>query len=119
MNHLSYYKGIASDFYYDMCHRAKFHRLQFNESNSIADNCFDLVHMDLWGPYRVADLNGAQYFLTLVDDKSRATWIYMIHQKSQTCNILRNFILMIKTQFDKNVKQFRSDNGSEFINSAC
>lgn len=119
MNHLNCCKGIASDFHCDVCLRAKFHISSFTASDSIALACFDLIHMDLWGPYRMTDLNGAPYFLTLVDDRSRATWVFMTHQKSQICDILRWFILMINTQFDRKIKQFRSDKGSEFVNAAC
>ncbi|GKC01982.1 ribonuclease H-like domain-containing protein [Tanacetum coccineum] len=50
----------------------------FDMNNS---NCIDhksktlgeLVHLDLWGPYRVHSKEGYRYFLTIVDDYSRAT----------------------------------------------
>nr|GEY43521.1 ribonuclease H-like domain-containing protein [Tanacetum cinerariifolium] len=31
----------------------------------------DLIHLDLWGPYRVTSREGYRYFLTIVDDFSR------------------------------------------------
>ncbi|GJW71743.1 ribonuclease H-like domain-containing protein [Tanacetum coccineum] len=39
----------------------------------------DLVHLDLWGPYKMASREGFKYFLTIVDDFSRAVWV-LLHQ---------------------------------------
>ena len=40
-----------------------------------------------------------------------------MHTKYDTIVLLRDFIYMIKTQFDTTVKCVRSDNGTEFFNS--
>ena len=34
---------------------------------------FKLIHVDIWGGYRVPTINGAKYFLTIVVDFSRCT----------------------------------------------
>ncbi|GAU32977.1 hypothetical protein TSUD_358440 [Trifolium subterraneum] len=46
--------------------------------NSITSSCapFDILHVDLWGPYSTVSLLGHKYFLTLVDDYSRFTWAH-------------------------------------------
>jgi len=75
--------------------------------------------MDVWGPYKVATHNGMRYFLTLVDDKSRWTWTFLLCLKSDVIVVLKQFLTMIKNQFGKCVKVFRSDNGGEFFNSSC
>ncbi|XP_051144092.1 uncharacterized protein LOC127260403 [Andrographis paniculata] len=70
--HLSispYLKNIPCD----VCHKAKQSRLTFNKSSSQAQAIFELLHMDFWGPYKTATMNGCHYFLTIVDDYSRAT----------------------------------------------
>src|SRR5688572_3646670 len=50
---------------------SKMHRFPFNKSSIKTTTPFQLVHMDLWGPYKVDVVSGAYYFLTLVDDYSR------------------------------------------------
>lgn len=65
----------------DACHHAKETRSAFPISYNNAANCFELVHYDIWGPYRMASLMGAHYFLTIVDDHSKATWIYLMEEK--------------------------------------
>ena len=72
------------------------------------------MHCDIWGPYRVSFTCGTHYFLTIVDDASRAVWLYLMRDKSETGGLLRSFITMAKTQFGKEVKVIRSDNGIEF-----
>ncbi|KAK3037778.1 hypothetical protein RJ639_030697 [Escallonia herrerae] len=89
-------------------------RTVFPDSTSRAMDIFGLVHCDIWGPYRVSTISGVKYFLTIVDDYSRAVWVYLMHDKGQTGTLLRNFCNMVHTQFGKLVKIIRSDNGHEF-----
>ena len=57
----------------ETCHFAKQKRLPFPDSITVSSQCFDLLHMDIWGPYAHPSLLGHKYFLTIVDDKSRYT----------------------------------------------
>lgn len=59
------------------------------------------------------------YFLTIVDDYSRFTWVYLLQLKSEVIVVLKQFLYMIQNQFGMMVKVLRSDNGSEFFNSKC
>jgi hypothetical protein len=101
----------------DICHKSKQCRLSFSQSMNKAERPFDLIHCDLWGKYNTASSNGSHYFLTLVDDHTRGTWVYLMKHKSQTTNVLVNFYKMIETQFNTKIKRIRSDNGTEFTNS--
>ena len=57
---------------------AKQHALYFNFSDSYAKSLFELVHIDVWGPYKHTTINKCRYFQTIVDDHSRATWTYLM-----------------------------------------
>ena len=100
-----------------VCPIAKQTRLPFPTSMSLSNTCFDIMHVDVWGTYRVSNYDEKRYFLALVDDKSKYTWISLMHTKSDTIVLLRDFICMIKTQFGTTVKCIRSDNGTKFFNS--
>ncbi|GJU75893.1 retrovirus-related pol polyprotein from transposon TNT 1-94 [Tanacetum coccineum] len=52
----------------------------------------ELLHMDLCGPMRVASINGKKYILVIVDDFSRYTWVYFLHSKDETSEIIKKFI---------------------------
>ncbi|KAL0404400.1 UNVERIFIED_CONTAM: Retrovirus-related Pol polyprotein from transposon RE2 [Sesamum radiatum] len=84
----------------DVCHKAKQSRLQFSVSSSHATAIFDLIHMDLWGPYKANSMSGCAYVLTLVDDHSRSVWTFL-KQKNQVSSILKNFCTLVHNQFDK------------------
>ncbi|XP_035842124.1 uncharacterized protein LOC110922450 [Helianthus annuus] len=55
----------------DVCHRAKQVRVPFPLSEHKSKCVGDLIHLDLWGPYKIASYDGFKYFLTVVDDYSR------------------------------------------------
>lgn len=73
--------------------------------------------MDVWGPYRVPTHDRKYYFLTVVDDYLRETWIFLMHMKNETIVFLKQFMCMVKNQFDTSVKVIRIDNGTKFFNS--
>ena len=70
--------------------------------------------MDVWGPFSILTSNGYKYFLTIVDDASRATWIFLLKAKSDVRTLIVSFYNMILTQFGTKIKAIRSDNTLEF-----
>lgn len=66
------------------------------------------------GPHRTRSTSGAHYFLTIVDDYSRAVWTLLLFEKSEVSYALQNFFAFIERQFGMRVKTVRSDNGTEF-----
>lgn len=97
-----------------VCHQAKQTRDKFDLSNNKASNLFELIHCDLWGPYRHSSSSGACYFLTVVDDYSHSVWVYLLIDETEVTQFLKNFFAMVERQFGKQVKIVRSDNGIEF-----
>ena len=98
------------------CPMAKFTKLPYNLSESMATEPFNLVHIDIWGPYRVTTRNKHRYFLTLVDDYTRATWVYLLKLKSESLDVVKMFA---KNHFGKSIKVIRSDNALEFDDGPC
>ncbi|XP_074306275.1 uncharacterized protein LOC141641515 [Silene latifolia] len=84
----------------ETCVLAKMHKLPYNRSQSYALNAFDLIHIDLWGPYKKPTLTGATYFLTILDDHTRVTWTFLLKDKYQVSEVVKDFL----TQFGKVVK---------------
>ncbi|KAL2927200.1 Retrovirus-related Pol polyprotein from transposon RE1 [Bienertia sinuspersici] len=97
-----------------ICPMAKQCRDIFPTSDHKATRSFELIHCDLWGPYRTPASCGAIYFLTLIDDYSRAVWVYLLNNKTEVCAAFNKFFAMISCQFETHVKYVRSDNGTEF-----
>ena len=60
---------------------------------------------------------GYRYFLTIVDDCTRFTWVYLLKQKSDVVVAIPQFFNMVTTQFNGSIKCFRSDNAEEFAST--
>ena len=78
-----------------------------------------MIHVDIWGPYPHKTHDGARFFLTIVDDCSRATWIHLLTHKSNAFPLLKAFVAFVGTQFGTAVKIIRSDNGLEFKDTSA
>ncbi|XP_062086373.1 uncharacterized protein LOC133792482 [Humulus lupulus] len=50
-----------------ICHLAKQKKLPFDSNNNMDPLAFDLIHMDIRGPYSIPTLEGYKYFVTIVD----------------------------------------------------
>ena len=98
-----------------VCFLAKQPRSSFPSSINKATESFELIHCDIWGSYNVASSCGAHYFLAIVDNYSRCTWVYLMLGKYEVGQLIKDFVAMVKTQFHKQVKVLRSDNGQEFL----
>ncbi|KAK2388029.1 putative mitochondrial protein [Trifolium repens] len=99
----------------DTCFYAKQKRLPFTHSSTVSTHNFDIVHMDIWGPLAIPSMLGFKYFFTIVDDRSRFTWIYLMKLKSEASTHIKSFHAMVKTQFNTNIKCIRTNNGTEFL----
>nr|GFC98890.1 retrovirus-related Pol polyprotein from transposon TNT 1-94 [Tanacetum cinerariifolium] len=75
-----------------------------------------LLHMDLYGPMRVASINGKRYVLVIVDDYSRYTWTYFLRSKDETPEVLIDFLRLVQRGLQAQVRVVRTDKGTEFMN---
>ena len=71
--------------------------------------------MDIWEPFSKSSIHGHKYFLTILDDFSRYTWVVLLKSKSEVKAHVQNFINLIENQFETKIKCIRSDNGPEFF----
>jgi transposase InsO family protein len=77
----------------------------------------EMLHMDLFSPIVYISIGGNKYDLVIVDDYSRFTWVFFLHDKSETQEVLKKFLKRPQIEIDVKVNKIRSDNGSEFKNT--
>jgi hypothetical protein len=73
--------------------------------------------MDLFGPTTYKSLGGNLYCLVIVDDYSRYTWTFFLHDKSKVATCFKKFAKRAQNDFEIKIKKIRSDNGKEFDNT--
>ncbi|CAH9110187.1 unnamed protein product, partial [Cuscuta europaea] len=98
----------------DICFQAKQARDSFPLGINNSTHKFELIHCDLWGSYNSPASGGAKHFLTIVDDFSRAIWVYLLVDKTEVFAMFMSFCAMVERQFSQKIKVVRSDNGTEF-----
>ena len=110
LSSLSVFSGVKDSASLDsceVCFKAKQARDLFPESSNKTKACFELIHIDVWGPYRVQASSGASYFLTVVDDYSRTVWTYLLLEKSEVKEWCRIFTLMQRHNLESESRRFK------------
>lgn len=64
------------------CQQGKQTQAKFKSKEHSSTKPLELIHTDLCGPMRTKGLKGEEYFMLLVDDYSRMTWMYLLNRKS-------------------------------------
>ena len=97
-----------------VCPLAKHKCFTFPFNNKLSSYAFDLIHLDVWGPYATPTLHGFKYFLIVADDATRATWVYLMKSKYEVRPLFSSFHSMVLTQFGCKIKSVITDNAMEF-----
>ncbi|CAI7839666.1 unnamed protein product [Closterium sp. NIES-53] len=98
------------------CLETKFTKFPFSSGTGPAKAPLALVHMDVVGPTRAPSLSGSRYFLTIVDDHTRAVWVYPLKTKGEVAAaVLKEWMPRAQRESGHKVKVIRTDNGGEFI----
>ena len=97
---------------YIECIKGKQTNMRKKDANRCSD-VLELIHTDLCGPFPTP-WNGQQYFITFIDDYSRYDYLYLIHEKSQSLDVFKNFKAEVENQLSKKIKVVGSDRGGEY-----
>ena len=96
------------------CPLGKLTKLPFYDSMSFTIFPFDIIHSDLWTS-PIASSSGHRYYVLFLDDFSIFLWTYPLAKKSQVFPYFKAFHALVKTQFERPIKNLQCDNGTEFI----
>jgi transposase InsO family protein len=75
-----------------------------------------LLHSDVCGPIQAASLEGARYFVTVLDDFSDLSVVRCIAIKSDVQQVLPAMIQLLETQSGCRVQRLFFDRGGEYVN---
>ena len=101
----------------ECCVKGKLARKPFPQvSVSKTQATLDLIHTDICGPMQTETPGNKRYILTILDDHSRYTTVHLMKFKNEATPLIKQFIELTKTQFNKKPKIIRSDQGREYAN---
>jgi hypothetical protein len=100
------------------CVLEKHHRDSFDKRASWhALGPLHIVHSDLCGPLSSPCFSGCKYFLTLIDDFSRRTWVYFLKLESEVFDKFFSYKALVEKQSSHQIQRLRTYNGGEYVNN--
>ncbi|GAA5971198.1 hypothetical protein JCM11641_004182 [Rhodosporidiobolus odoratus] len=105
--------GAGSEGTCEPCALSHSHRSPFPSSDRRAKQPLDLVHMDVGFADTIA-VGGETCYLIVVDDASRAHWVFPMATKGEAYEVWQEWTRLVERQTEKRIKKIRTDNGFEF-----
>ena len=81
---------------------------------SKANRPLDRIHTDVWGPYKKASLGGHTYFVSLIDDYTRKSWLFCMKSRADIYRIIKDWKAMVELEKGLKIIRFRADNAKEY-----
>ena len=99
----------------ECCIKAKMSKKSVpKKSESRASEILELIHTDVCGPMQTTTPSGNRYFMTMIDDHSKYTKVYLLKNKSEVPNKIKEYVKYVQTKFRITPKKIRSDRGGEY-----
>ena len=98
------------------CTEAKMSKSPYGPSSKQFTRPGELTHVDLWGKYHIASINGSCYYLLMVDDATHHVTVEFLKTKDQMNQHIKNYMASLKAR-DKTPCTIRMDRGTEFDNA--
>ena len=99
------------------CQHGKQTRASFKIKEHMTSHPLEIIHTDLCGPTITKSLQGDHYFMLLIDDYTRMTWVAFLKEKTEAFQKLKNFTAMAENESGMKIKCLRSYNGGEFTSN--
>jgi hypothetical protein len=117
-----HHKGMVEGFSnctldFDFCEHCiygKHNRVRFPPSATREKVILELIHSDVFGPMHVPSLAKFVYYVSIIDDFSRNTWIDFLRKKYEVFDKFKEFKALVENQTEKKIKVLRTHNGGEF-----
>ena len=88
--------SCISEFHCQTCELEKHTHVYFPIINKRSSHPFHLIHSDIWGPSTIPNVSRAHWFVSLIDDCTRVTWIFLLNK-----NMMLVLLYLISTQWFK------------------
>jgi transposase InsO family protein len=113
MSHSSYFPAGK---HCDICIRGKLTRKSFKSipTEKKPTRMLEVVSSDVTGPVTPSTHDNKRYYVSFIDHFSHFTVVYLITQKSEVFDKLKEYEEMVKAKFGTRICRLRCDNGGEY-----
>lgn len=108
---------IENNIICEICTQAKQTRLPFSTVRTRANRPLQLLHTDVCGPFENRTYDGYNYVLTVMDDYTHLTKIFLLKHKSEVKEYIINYIEEMEREKKEQVSAIRCDNGGEYTSN--
>jgi hypothetical protein len=95
------------------CAKGKMPSRSFPDNINRASRPFEHIHSDL-KEYPILSYHKYKWYISFVDDCTSHSWITLLRKKSDAFSASRQFIAMVKTQYNQAIKEWMSDYSGEY-----
>ncbi|KAJ6090447.1 hypothetical protein N7486_009262 [Penicillium sp. IBT 16267x] len=95
------------------CIKGKGHALPFGKNKRIKSAPGETLHLDVWGPISIRSIRHQRYFLTITDDASRFTWLFLLTSRDEVLDCYKQVEAYLHTQLSMTVRRVCGDNAPE------
>ena len=106
-------KFVKTQIICTICPLGRKTRVVYPQSCSMTYKPLELLHIDVWGPFCHLTRLNCSMFITIVDDISRMSWIFLVKRKSEIPKVFKDFVCYIENQLSATTKAIRTDNAPE------
>lgn len=89
------------------CIQNKMHNLPFENQRYRVKDLLEIVYTDLNGLHRTTGNNGEKYFLSFIDDYSKAARVYTLKSKTEVYECFLEYINTVENVTGKRIKRLR------------
>lgn len=100
----------------EVCIKSKQVRNPFSTTRSRATRPLEILHIDICGPIEPTTWDEKNYILTILDDFTHYSVVYLLKHKYEATDYLKQCIEEMEAHKNGRVYKIRCDNGGEFTN---
>ena len=97
----------------EICVESKLTRTSFLSIERSSEP-IELIHSDICDMKFIQTRGGKKYFLTLIDDRTRYCYVYLLRSKDEALEMFQHFKNEVENQLDRKIKVIGSDRGGEY-----
>ena len=80
-----------------------------------ATDPLERIHMDFWGPYKHKTIAGNRFMLTITDDFTRKSWVYLSKTRKTVYEHFHGWRTKAELESGHKLRAIRTDNAPEFL----